>query len=226
MRILLVEDTSDLALAVKQHLISEGHTVDLAETLSHAKHFWLVNCDSYDVIVLDIELPDGNGSIFLEAIRSTNKPIGVLILTARSEINDKVHLLDLGADDYLTKPFALAELDARLRSVHRRWLKKPPKTLQLGQVSFDPNQRSVWVNNQQIYLRGKELKLLEALMQAPSYFLEKSALLNKIYALESEVSDNALEVHVSRLRKKMISYGLGIQASRGLGYQLVEITDE
>ena len=82
------------------------------------------------------------------------------------------------------------------------------------------------MNNKQIYLRGKELKLLEALIQAPSYFLEKSALLNKIYALESEVSDNALEVHVSRLRKKIISYGVGIQASRGLGYQLVEITDE
>lgn len=221
MRILVVEDTQDLADALCAHLRSAGHTVDHAANLGHALQYLALNQQVYDVVILDIELPDGEGTTVLKQVRQSDLPIGVLVLTARSEIDDKVHLLDVGADDYLTKPFVLAELDARIRAVHRRHLSRSVKTRPIGRLAFDPMQRTLWDGDTQIILRTQELKLLESLWAAPGGFLDKSTLLNRIYGMDQDASDNALEVHVSRLRKRLEPFDIYIKTIRGQGYQLV-----
>jgi two-component system response regulator TctD len=124
MRLLLVEDTDDLAESLLRHLRQTGHTVDHAPTLKIAEGLWHSEKEAYEIIILDIELPDGEGTTLLKQVRGSALPVGILVLTARSEIEDKVYLLDEGADDYLTKPFALDELDARLRAVKRRHVVK------------------------------------------------------------------------------------------------------
>ncbi len=226
MRILLVEDTADLAEALCSHLRSQTHTVDHADSLAHARQYWSLYSAVYDLLILDIELPDGEGTALLREIRGTDQPVGVLVLTARSEIDDKVHLLDVGADDYLTKPFELAELDARLRAVYRRRLPKSGKIRPLGRLGFDPQQRTLWDGESQVVLRAQELKLFETLVHAPGCFAEKATLLNRLYDSEQEASDNAVEVHISRLRKRLEPYDLAIKTVRGLGYQLSWDTDD
>ena len=221
MRILVVEDTVDLADALCAHLRASGHTVDHAESLGRSLQYLELNQHVYDVVILDIELPDGEGTTVLKQIRHTDLPIGVLVLTARSEIDDKVHLLDVGADDYLTKPFVLAELDARLRAVYRRHLSRSVKTRPIGRLAFDPVQRTLWDGAEQITLRTQELKLLESLWAAPGGFLDKSTLLNRMYGMDQEASDNAIEVHVSRLRKRLEPFDIYIKTIRGQGYKLI-----
>ena len=221
MRLLLVEDTQDFAEALCKHLISGGHTIDYASTLNQATHFWRLNKQYYDLIILDIELPDGEGTSLLKQVRGTELAVGVLVLTARSEIDDKVHLLDIGADDYLTKPFSLKEFDARLRAVHRRHLPKTINSRSIGPLEYDPLHRTLWSGKNQIMLRAQEMKLVEALIEAPSHLMEKSRLFNRMYGLDQEASENAVEVHVSRLRKRLEPYQIRIKTVRGHGYQLV-----
>lgn len=221
MRILVVEDTQDLSDALCSHLRAADHTVDHAATMAHALQYLDLNHQVYDVVILDIELPDGEGTTVLRQIRQLDLPIGVLVLTARSEIDDKVHLLDVGADDYLTKPFVLAELDARIRSVHRRHLSRSVKTRPVGRLAFDPMQRTLWDGEIQIMLRTQELKLFESLWAAPGGFLDRSTLLNRMYEMDQDASDNALEVHVSRLRKRLEPFDIYIKTIRGQGYQLI-----
>jgi two-component system, OmpR family, response regulator TctD len=221
MRILVVEDTQDLSDALCSHLRAGDHTVDHAATMAHAQQYLDFNHQVYDVVILDIELPDGEGTTVLRQIRQLDLRIGVLVLTARSEIDDKVHLLDVGADDYLTKPFVLAELDARIRSVHRRHLSRSVKTRPVGRLAFDPMQRTLWDGEIQIMLRTQELKLFESLWAAPGGFLDRSTLLNRMYEMDQDASDNALEVHVSRLRKRLEPFDIYIKTIRGQGYQLV-----
>lgn len=220
MRILLVEDTLPLAESLCAHLRLQHHTVDHADTLAHASQFWRLYAGVYELVILDIELPDGEGSTLLKRIRQTDAPVGVLVLTARSEIDDKVHFLDIGADDYLTKPFELAELDARLRAVYRRRLPKSGKMIPLGCLGFDPLQRTLWHGDRQVELRAQELKLLEALLNAPGQFADKNTLLNRLYDSDQEASDNAVEVHISRLRKRLEPFEIRIKTMRGQGYQL------
>lgn len=222
MRILLVEDTEDLAGALQKHLRNTGHTVDWAQNLRAARQFWAVEQAAYDVIVLDIELPDGSGLQLLQQIRQSEQSVGVLMLTARADIEDKVQVLDLGADDYLTKPCALEELDARIRSVARRHLKRPQNARLVGRLAYDPTNRTVWAHEHQVQLRTQELKLFEAFIESSGWTASKEQLQSRLYGLDQEGSANAVEVHVSRLRAKLSAHGLAIQTLRGLGYRLVE----
>ena len=222
MRILLVEDTEDLAGALQKHLRSTGHTVDWAQNLHAARQFWIVEQAAYDVIVLDIELPDGSGLTLLHQIRQSERSVGVLMLTARADIEDKVQVLDSGADDYLTKPCALEELDARIRSVARRHLTRPQNVRLVGRLAYDPTNRTVWADEHQVQLRTQELKLFEALIESSGWTASKEQLQSHLYGLDQEGSNNAVEVHVSRLRPKLSLYGLAIQTLRGLGYRLIE----
>lgn len=226
MRLLLVEDTQDLAESLLKHLRHSGHTVDHAPSLKLAAGLWASETDAYDVIILDIELPDGEGTSLLKQVRTSGLAVGVLVLTARSEIEDKVYLLDVGADDYLTKPFALDELDARLRAVKRRHISKPLITQNIGRLSYDPTNRTVWVGAEQLQLRSQELKLFEALIQSTGWSASKEYLFDRLYGLDQDASANAIEVHVSRLRRKLEDYDLEIETVRGYGYQLRMHLDE
>ena len=226
MRLLLVEDTEDLAEALLKHLRQAGHTTDHAASLRAAEGFWSSERDSYDVIVLDIELPDGEGTTLLKQVRASGLPVGILVLTARSEVEDKVYLLDVGADDYLTKPFALDELDARLRAVKRRHLSRPLVTQTIGLLSYDPTNRTVWIGSDQLQLRSQELKLFESMIDSNGWSASKEYLFDRLYGLDQEASANAIEVHVSRLRRKLIEHGLEVEAVRGYGYRLRYRADE
>ncbi len=220
MRLLLVEDTEDLADALLKHLRQAGHTTDHASSLIVAEGFWSSERDAYDVIILDIELPDGEGTALLKKVRASGLPVGVLVLTARSEVEDKVYLLDVGADDYLTKPFVLDELDARLRAVKRRHIAKPLVTKEVGNLAYDPTNRTLWSGSEQLQLRSQELKLFEGLIQANGWTAAKEFLFDHLYGLDQDASSNAIEVHVSRLRRKLAPHGLDIETIRGYGYQL------
>ena len=220
MRLLLVEDTKDLADALLKHLRQAGHTTDHASSLIAAEGFWSSERDAYDVIILDIELPDGEGTALLKKVRASGLPVGVLVLTARSEVEDKVYLLDVGADDYLTKPFVLDELDARLRAVKRRHIAKPLVTKEVGNLAYDPTNRTLWSGSEQLQLRSQELKLFEGLIQANGWTAAKEFLFDHLYGLDQDASSNAIEVHVSRLRRKLAPHGLDIETIRGYGYQL------
>lgn len=220
MRILMVEDTLELADSLGRHLRQQNATVDHAASLAHARQFLRLYPQVYDVVILDIELPDGEGTGLLREIRQVGLAVGVLVLTARSEIDDKVHLLDVGADDYLTKPFELAELDARLRAVYRRHLPQSAKTRPIGALNYDPMQRTLWHQSQQLELRAQELKLFEALIHAPGCFVDKSTLLNRLYDADRDASENALEVHLSRLRKRLEPFQIQVRTLRGQGVTL------
>ena len=220
MRLLLVEDTEDLAESLLKHLRQAGHTTDHAVSLKAAEGFWSSERDSYEVIILDIELPDGMGTTLLKQVRASGLPVGILVLTARSEVEDKVYLLDVGADDYLTKPFALDELDARLRAVKRRHISKPVVTQQVGGLAYDPTNRTLWSGSEQLQLRSQELKLFESLIQANGWSAAKEFLFDRLYGLDQDASSNAIEVHISRLRRKLEPFGLDIETIRGYGYHL------
>ena len=219
MNLLIVEDTPSLLISLDKHLREQGHTVDLASDLGTALALWRSEPDRFDVIVLDENLPDGLGSTLLAEIRDANNDTGVLVLTARSQVHDKVHLLDVGADDYMTKPFEFPELDARLRAIHRRRQQKPAGLERFGPLEFDRKQSIFWADGEQVPLRHKEAQLLEAFVDAKGAICTKARLIQKLYRLDDEVSENAVEVHIGRLRRRLASYGLRIETIRGVGYQ-------
>lgn len=218
MRFLLVEDNADLARSVRARLEMDGHAVDHAVSLGDAQDH--LATARYDLILLDITLPDGDGRSFLTRHRAARADTPVIVLTARSAVSDRVDTLDLGADDYLTKPFDFAELQARCRAVLRRRGGAATTTQSYGDLLFDPLGASVTVGGETRDLRNRELRLLEALLAAPGRILSKEQLCDRLFSLAEPVSDNAIEVHVARLRKKIDGSTARIETVRGLGYRL------
>lgn len=218
MRFLLIEDNADLARSIIARLELEGHPTDHAASLSEAEDHLAVM--RYDLILLDITLPDGDGRDFLARHRAAASQTPVIVLTARSAVSDRVDTLDLGADDYITKPFDFAELQARCRAVLRRKGATTPAMQALGGLTFDPLGGCVIVGGEVRDLRNRELRLLEALMSAPGRILSKDQLCDRLFSLAEAASDNAIEVQVARLRKKIEGSGARIETVRGLGYRL------
>ncbi|SHG91844.1 two-component system, OmpR family, response regulator TctD [Cognatiyoonia sediminum] len=218
MKFLLVEDNSDLAGAIASRLRLDGHVVDNAETLEDAKAF--VSTGEYDMILLDIMLPDGDGRTFLKEHRASDLDTPVIVLTARSQVSDRIGSLDLGADDYLTKPFDHAELEARCRAVLRRKSGNARVTIETGGVVFDSVAGSLKVAGEPINLRNRELRLLELFLNAPGQVFSKQKLADRLFSYDDDVSENAIEVYVGRLRKHLEKSDLGITTLRGLGYRL------
>ena len=217
MNILIVEDGDSLRRSLTLHFQTGGHVVDAAPDLKSARALWDLKANTLDLLVLDINLPDGTG---LELLKQTqNTEVGVLVLTARSQVSDKVHLLDLGADDYMTKPFEFPELDARVRSIQRRRLKRPVGLNSLAPFEFDPSQFAFWHQGEQVPLRLKEAQLLSSLALSPNLQCTKAQLLDRLYSVDQAVTDNALEVHITRLRQKIKPFGANIKAVRGIGYR-------
>lgn len=218
MRFLLVEDSADLADTVRTHLALDGHAVDWAASLAEASDHLAVA--EYDLILLDIMLPDGDGRAFLAAHRKARRTTPVIVMTARSAVSDRVTLLDAGADDYITKPFEFIELSARIRAVLRRQTGQAQPSQVFADLTFDPLQARVCFNGQERELRNRELRLLEILISAPGRIFSKAQLYDRLFSISEAVSDNAIEVYVGRLRKKLDGSQARIETVRGVGYRL------
>jgi len=218
MRFLLIEDNEDLALATIDRLTLDGHVVDHAPTLEAAADFKATT--DYDLILLDIMLPDGDGRSFLNKHRQANDPVPVVVTTARSEVSDRVGILDLGADDYITKPFDFAELEARCRAVLRRKGGAARNVTALGDVEFDSLSGTLRVGSTRVTLRNRELRLFEVFARSPDQIFSKPRLLDRLFSYDEDVSENAIEVYVGRLRKHLAASRVEIQTVRGVGYVL------
>lgn len=218
MRFLLVEDNEALATAVLGRLSLDGHVVDLAGDLGTAQDFMAVA--DYDLILLDIMLPDGDGRSFLERHRAAQGRTPVIVLTARSEVSDRVGVLDLGADDYITKPFDFSELEARVRAVLRRQGGGASNVRRFGNVAFDSLAGTLEVGGRAIQLRNRELRLLELFMGSPGRIFSKEKLADRLFSYDVDVSENAIEVYVGRLRRHLEGADVRIVTERGLGYRL------
>ena len=220
MRFLLVEDNVDLAQTVLDRLGMDGHAVDWAASLLTAWDFLAVA--QYDVIFLDVMLPDGDGRDFLAQFRRTRNETPVIVMTARSAISDRVALLDTGADDYITKPFDFNELEARVRAVVRRRQGVATNHRSFGDLIYNPANATVSVAGVQQELRNRELRLFEILIGNPEHIFSKAQLVDRLFSSTEEISENAIEVYIARLRKKIDGSVTRIETVRGIGYRLIK----
>jgi two-component system OmpR family response regulator len=218
MRILIAEDDSILADGLVRSLRQSGYAVD---HVSHgAEADSALSIQTFDLLILDLGLPRMAGLDVLRRLRARNSSMPVLILTAADSIDDRVKGLDLGADDYMAKPFALNELEARVRALTRRGAGGGPTVVKHGSLSFDQVGRIAYINEQVIELSARELGVLEVLLQRTGRLVSKEQLVNHLCEWGEEVSNNAIEVYVHRLRKKIEPGGARIVTVRGLGYSL------
>ena len=216
MRVLLIEDDRVLGTAVRDQIAADGHSVDWMQRLDMARD--ALTGSGFDLILLDLMLPDGKGLTFLKALRGRGDVSPVIILTALDQVSDRIAGLNAGADDYLVKPFDLAELSARIGSVARRYSGNPNPLISLGELEVDLSARQIRKHGQTIAMTAREWVLLEAFLQRPGQLLSKRQLEERLYSFDDEIESNTVEVHVSRIRKKL---GAGvIETERGLGYRL------
>ena len=218
MKFLLIEDNIDLADAITSRMRQDGHVIDHAKNLADGSAF--VTTGDYDLILLDIMLPDGDGRSFLQQHRAGDLDTPVIILTARSQVSDRIGTLDLGADDYVTKPFDHSELEARCRAVLRRRTGNARTKIEVGGIVFDPVAGHLTVGTQAVTMRNRELRLLELFLNAPGQIFSKNKLADRLFSYDEDVSENAIEVYIGRLRKHLQSSDLKITTLRGLGYRL------
>lgn len=220
LRLLIVEDTDDVAGAVAGGLGQAGFACDIARDLAEARH--LLDIQRYDAVVLDIDLPDGDGRSLLHRLRRRDDPVPVLMLTAEFAVSARIGALNDGADDYLVKPFDLGELEARLRVIIRRGAGRAEGALRVGDLVLDPAARSVHVADRPVRVTQRELALLNLLMRHPGRIIGKDILLEGLFSFEqSDVGINAVELYVARLRRKLAGSSAVIETHRGLGYRLV-----
>ncbi|MCK2184667.1 response regulator [Halomonas getboli] len=217
MRLLVIEDDPLIARSLEHALAPLGNTIDVFATCAEARA--ALRHDRFDLILLDLGLPDGDGLELLAELRGRGDTTPVLILTARDAIDDRVSGLDLGADDYLAKPFSLAELEARVRALLRRSQQRSDNRLRLGRLAFDPETGSASLDEAPLELPRRELLLLEGLLLHAGSITPREILERRLFGFD-EVGTNALEVYVSRLRKRLKDSGLRIRTFRGLGYRL------
>ncbi len=226
MRALLVEDDEGIASGLATHLARAGLAVDVAGTLALA---WAaLAAEPFDVVLLDLGLPDGDGSDLLRRLRQSSgtalpdPATPVLIMTARDQVSARIAGLDLGADDYLTKPFDLDELAARLRALHRRALGRATATLAWHDIRVDPAARTVRQAGQAVDVSAREFDVLLALLEVSPRVLSKGQIETRLYNWDQALDSNAIEVHVHRLRRKL---GEGvIKTVRGVGYHVPKET--
>jgi len=217
MRILLVEDDAVLGSVMLRSLTDAGHRVDLAVTLARARHFWLVQ--PFDAVLLDLNLPDGNGLTALREARARHDRTPTLVLTARNRTDERIAGLDAGADDYLGKPFELAEVEARLRALVRR-SRETDDVVRIGTLAIDRKAQRVFLSREPLDLPAREFEVLWELITPPGRVVSKKTLSDKLSGFDESLGANALEAFISRLRKKLAGSGAGIRTLRGLGYVL------
>jgi DNA-binding response OmpR family regulator len=221
-RLLIVEDEVRIAEILRQALGKAGFAVDAVGSCADARAALMVS--TYDAAILDLALPDGDGLALLGGLRSKGNQTPCLVLTARDTVEDRVNGLDTGADDYLVKPFALAEVIARIKALLRRPGGALGTTLRAGNVNFDTIGRDVTIGDAALQLPRRESAILEHLMRRLGRVVPKTVLEEKLYGIDDELESNAIPVHIHHLRRKLIDAGAAaeIQTVRGLGYLLTE----
>jgi len=230
MRILLVEDDPVLSDVMLKSLLLAGHRVDAAGTLEQAAHYWRVQ--PFDAVLLDLNLPQNagpdspvaNGLTLLREARARGDRTPVLVLTARNRTEERIAGLDAGADDYLGKPFELAEVEARLRALVRRAAGTDDRS-GIGRLLLDRKARRFAIGDAALDLPAREFEVLWELMTPPGRVVSKRALSDKLSDFSEVLGDNALEAFISRLRKKLAGSGARIRTLRGLGYALERDTE-
>jgi len=222
MKLLVVEDNPRLAAVMTKLLADNGLTVDSVATIEDARA--ALSLATYDLVLLDLALPDGYGGDLLRSLRTAGQPTPVLVATARGDVSDRVQLLNAGADDYLVKPFSLDELLARIRALLRRPRQTAPNLLEAGNIALDTVSQTLTVAGRPIEAPRLELRVLGALLAQRGKLLARERLEQAVYSMEAEVTPNAIEAAISRLRRRLDSNGatVTITAMRGLGYILAE----
>lgn len=223
MRLLLVEDNTELAGLIARGLAASGYQLDVVEGVEDARI--ALSGAGYPAMILDLGLPDGDGMILLRELRAKHAPLPVLILTARSAVEDRVAGLKNGADDYLVKPFAMEELAARIQALLRRPGQLLGRSLSLANLTYDTESREVFVGGQPRLLSARELSVLEILLRRQGRVVSKKAIEDHMFGLTGEIASNAIEVYVSRLRKQLETFAamVEVRTIRGVGYLLSEI---
>lgn len=220
MRILLIEDEAEMASALTSALIGYDMLVDHVSTLAEAEE--AISVDVHGAVLLDRQLPDGDGLSLIPKLRTRADGVPIIVLTARSELSDRIAGLDNGADDYLAKPFAVEELLARLRAVLRRPANLQLNVIKAGRLAFDCSHREASIDGHPLDLPRRELLVLEALVRRMGRTVLRSSLEEAVYNFDDAVQSNALDTHVSRLRRKLSEAhtGIEIHGIRGVGYLL------
>jgi len=216
MRMLLIEDNESLAESVRLYFHNEGHPLDWVNSVEKAQNS--LSFDEFDLLILDINLPGASGFQLLQSLRSKGNRIPVLVLTARTEIDDRVSALDFGADDYLAKPFDFRELSARCRALYRRERGKASNDIICGNLIYDLAVHTAVVNGVVLDLRHRERQLLELFLKNLDRVLTKDDISNRLYHFDEAYTPNAIEQTLTRLRKQLTGSSLIIKTIRGLGY--------
>ncbi|MGC6517312.1 MAG: response regulator transcription factor [Candidatus Puniceispirillaceae bacterium] len=220
MKILIIEDNHALATALHHHFHDQGHGVTHVTDGMEGERFLLQ--EEFDLAILDVNLPGQSGIDILLSVRRSHCQTPVLVLTARDKVEERVAGLDAGADDYLTKPFDIDELDARVRALLRRKPQEPSRVISIGDLDVDLEGRFVLCDGKDLQLTRKEFAAIECLCQAGEKITAKTKLINHIYGIGSDVNEATIEVVISRLRQKLKVSGLTIKTARGIGYYLQE----
>ncbi len=222
-RILVIEDDAMIGRALKVGLTQDQHATDLVQTIAAARTAWLAPAAeivSYDVVIIDLGLPDGSGIDLIRQARARKITSGILIVTARGRIDDRIAGLDAGADDYMVKPIDLDELAARLRAIDRRQGERTSSLHVLGALTVDSLGQTVTLHGQPVILTAQECAVLLALIRRPGAIVSRARIEEALYSWNASIESNIIEVQIHRLRRKLGTKT--IQTHRGLGYRLVE----
>jgi two-component system, OmpR family, response regulator len=220
MRLLLVEDEPDMAALLRGVLEKHDFILDCVPSIEIAIE--AIETISHDLVILDRQLGDGDGATLIAYLRKRRPNVPVVILSARGQADDRVEGLNLGADDYIAKPFVIDELIARLRAVLRRPAVMAPMRIEIGRLGLDPNAGEVYVNDIRLELSRREILVLESLIRRTGRTVRREVLEDEVYGVDDEIESNSLEAHISRLRRKLKDAGadVSIQPVRGVGYYL------
>jgi two-component system OmpR family response regulator len=218
MRLLIVEDDAMLADGLARNLRRSGHAVDCVESAERAS--LALECEGFDLVILDLGLPGSDGFDLLQKLRRRGDTVPLIVVSARERLGDRVRGLDLGADDYLVKPFAQEELEARVRALIRRRATRTTPRVTFGPLTLDLVAREARVNGERVELTQREWAIMELFVTQPGVALAKERMVQSLSSWDEKLSANAVEVYVSRLRAKFEPAGLRIRTVRGYGYML------